>query len=844
MKANKNSLLFKVIFFNDIVIVFSAIVIASLLTFIIFGNLNRELKRETENLIKMVMSSYKFFGKTLEDDSMKLGNLLETERVMSDKKAPTGKPYIFDAASQVYYYQYKDLNKEENKIYYHRFARELKRQIYEPDSLEDQTRIISMIDGNGKILAENMGSILNKGYSISKSPEFVDKLLRKDNIFNNSRLKMYSTEYIDSENIMIMRAGAVVGYSRAIPNNPGIMCISWIIDQHFLDEIESNLKFKRGMRSFILDKNGKYYLGKFSENEIKDLNEPELYSKFENKSLEYFVLKKRIAGKDYYVGYFPLYNILGDVSGVIGIAQSMDDINSIKLKSFFLIGTGSLIIILISSVIFGVMLYRVIKPLIKMADIVQASTDKEYEKEEFEIKGFGEVEVLSKSFSQMIGRITEANRQLEDKNKIMRESINKLKIIEKLIFSIYSEEDKDKVCYYALSAITSDVGLQYGRAIYFEYNNEKDRLEGKFAASNINLIDRVDSKSEDFEEFLKEIKERMEIQTEALDQIVKLIKIPVSENNIIGRAFLNNRTEKYIAIEDGEEGDMFISNLNLKNMVILPIVYKDKKFGCIIVDNCFNNREMVESDIEILSVISMNIAIYFQNKLFETEKLKTEKLSTMGKVASSIVHEIRTPLVSIKGFSDMLLKRYKDDLKLQKYMGIINGEVERLNNLATMLLDYSSNKNYTLEKVKINDIIADVANFFERELELKEITLSTLIHDEVYIEGDKNKIKQVFVNLVKNAIEAKDKRYGKINISIKKNIDSAEITIWDNGRGLEKEELARLFEPFNSSKVNGTGLGLAIVKEILTNHKAEISYNSEPGKWTETIIKFNLYKEE
>ena len=97
-----------------------------------------------------------------------------------------------------------------------------------------------------------------------------------------------------------------------------------------------------------------------------------------------------------------------------------------------------------------------------------------------------------KSFSEMMEKITESNMMLKDKNEIMKESINKLKIIEKLIFSIYSEDDKDKVCYYALSAITSEIGLGYSRAIYFEYNSEKAVLEGKMAASNLNLIDNID----------------------------------------------------------------------------------------------------------------------------------------------------------------------------------------------------------------------------------------------------------------------------------------------------------------------------------------------------------------
>ena len=843
MNTKKNSLLVKVIFFNDIIIGCLALVIASILTFIIFGNLDRETNRETENLIKMVMSSYHYFGKILEDDSMKIGNIIETERVIKDKKASTRKPYINGKNKGEYYYIYKDLKEGDNSIYYHRYARELKRQLYEPDSIEDQTRIISIVDGDGKILAENSGNILNNDYSISKSQPFIDKLLRKNNIFNNSRLKMYSMEYIEPENKMVLRAGSVIGYSRSILENPGAMFVTLIIDKHFIEELKNSLKFKRGVRTFILDRNGNYYLGDFSDKEKKDLKEPELLEGFNNKNLDYIVIKKSIAKEIYYVGYFPVYDVNGDVSGIIGITQSTKEINMVKMKTFVLIMIGSLIIVLISSVIFGIMLYRFVKPLMIMTDLVQGITNNEIEKKELEIKGFGEIEILSDSFTKMIGRITDANKELEVKNEMMKESINKLKIIEKLIFSIYSEEDKDKVCYYALSAITSEVGLGYGRAIFFEYNSEKERLEGKLATSNINLIDRKEN-SGDFETFLHDMRNSSEIQTEALDQIVKLIKIANDGKSIISFAFQENKTMALLNIKHEEQGDMLLANLNLRNLVILPVVYKNKRFGCIIVDNCLEENRMGDSDIEILNVVVMNIAIYLQNKLLENEKLKSEKLSTMGKVASSIVHEIRNPLASIKGFSDMLLQKYRDDAKIQKYIGIINSEVERLNNLASMLLDYSSNKNYTLEKVKINDIISDVVQFFERDLELKEITVSTLIHEEACILGDKNKIKQALVNLIKNAIEAKDKKFSKINISMKTFKGYCELKIWDNGKGIENEEISKLFEPFNSGKIGGTGLGLSIVREIISNHKGEITFESEAGKWTEITIKFNLYKEE
>lgn len=849
MKPNKNSLLFKIVFFNDIVIVFTALIISSILTFIIFENMDKELKNETESVLKMTMSSYNFFGKMLEDDSMKIGNSLETERAMTDKMVNYGKTPVKSSTEGIYTYLYKDLKVEENSIYYYNFARDLKKQLYETNSMEDQTRIVSLVDNNGVVLAEDYGNILNKPYSMEKSKNFISKLLRKGELFNETRLRLHSMEYIEQEEKLVMRSGSMAGYSNMVIKDPGVMCVSWVVDRNFLEELERSLKFKRGAKLFILDKHGDYYIGRFEDKDSqKKLFDEKIYKELKSKKIDSKVVKKKISGEEYYIGYFPAYDINGNISAVIGVAQSLRDISGIKFKSFIMIGIGAMIIVVISSIIFGIMLYRLIKPLIEMAEMADNFSKLGYNSESFEIKGIGEIEVLSKSFSDMIEKITESNMMLQNKNEMMKESINKLKIIEKLIFSIYSEDDKDKVCYYALSAITSEIGLGYSRAIYFEYSAEKNVLEGKFAASNLNLIDNIeqsrDSKRKNFENFLREIKGKENLENEALDHVVKLIKVPATELNIIGKAFVQNKNISIDEIPPDRAGDNFIMSLDLKYLAVIPVMYKDIKYGCIVVDNCMKEIEMNEHDIEILSVVAMNVAIYFRNKQFEKEKLRNEKLSTIGKVTSSIVHEIRSPLTSIKGFADMLLKNYSEDAKIQKYLGIINSEVGRLNNLASLLLDYSGNKNYNYEKIKINDIIIETIEFFEHEFKIRDITLSTLVHEEIYIKADKYKLKQVMVNLIKNAIEAKDKSFSKLNVSLQKFSTYAELKIWDNGKGIEKEELERLFEPFNSSKLNGTGLGLAIVKDIITNHSGTIEFNSEAGNWTEITIKLPIYKEE
>ena len=197
-----------------------------------------------------------------------------------------------------------------------------------------------------------------------------------------------------------------------------------------------------------------------------------------------------------------------------------------------------------------------------------------------------------------------------------------------------------------------------------------------------------------------------------------------------------------------------------------------------------------------------------------------------------ITHEIKNPIAVCKGYLDMINTSDKDQVK--RFIPIIKSEIERL---LVILEDFLSinRVNNNSDIMDINMLIEDVIYKFKdnKNIEIK----NNLIDDEIYVNGDYNRLNQMFINILKNSIEAIDTK-GEINInSYKKNKDYI-ITIEDNGIGMSKEVLNKMKEPFYTTKDRGTGLGLPLIYEIASSNKVKIEYSSKENIGTKVILKF------
>lgn len=208
-----------------------------------------------------------------------------------------------------------------------------------------------------------------------------------------------------------------------------------------------------------------------------------------------------------------------------------------------------------------------------------------------------------------------------------------------------------------------------------------------------------------------------------------------------------------------------------------------------------------------------------------------------------ITHEIKNPIAVIKAYLDML--NIKDEKQVAQYIPIIKNETDRLLNLLQDFL-LVNKVSTAFDLMDINLLIEEVTKQQKPLIKNRKIKLEChLIDDEVYINGDYQRLSQVLINILKNSIEAialKDKGIIKIRNSI--NNKELHIIIEDNGSGISKKNLKKIKEPFYTTKNRGTGLGVSLSDEIIKAHNGVLLYESVEGKGTKVTIKLPLYGKE
>lgn len=224
-------------------------------------------------------------------------------------------------------------------------------------------------------------------------------------------------------------------------------------------------------------------------------------------------------------------------------------------------------------------------------------------------------------------------------------------------------------------------------------------------------------------------------------------------------------------------------------------------------------------------------------KNIQQELIKAEKFATVGRLSSSVAHELRNPLAAIKNISYFLLKMKSfNDEKTKQMVEMLSSEVLRANKIITELLDYSRIK-------KLAKLSVDIETFIDRVVKMvplqENIKLTKKI-ENFNIEFDPDKITQVLINLISNAKDAMPPEGGEITISAKKTDTTGQILIQDNACGMSEDTVAHLFEPLFTTKLKGIGLGLPIVKEIIDAHQGKISVTSKENIGTIFTIELPL----
>jgi signal transduction histidine kinase len=287
-------------------------------------------------------------------------------------------------------------------------------------------------------------------------------------------------------------------------------------------------------------------------------------------------------------------------------------------------------------------------------------------------------------------------------------------------------------------------------------------------------------------------------------------------------------------------------------VAIAPLVVREQFLGLIAVGPKLTRQPYSEGEQELFFTLATMLAsgIYSHRliqRLVDTQEqlIRAEKLATIGQFAAGIAHEVKNPLTSILGFAGTI-QGSADTLspeEIRDYTGIIVDESRRLQSIIDEVRQYAKPKGYALEITSLVEVIDEILSFTRFDTLLRRVEIRREIHAEPRVPLNRDKIKQVLLNLLRNSAQAmEDPGRGLIRVTVEEEPGFGVIRVVDNGSGMTKETLGRIFQPFFSTKgEEGTGLGLDICRQIVEQgHGGEIWPESEVGVGTTFSIRLPL----
>jgi len=250
------------------------------------------------------------------------------------------------------------------------------------------------------------------------------------------------------------------------------------------------------------------------------------------------------------------------------------------------------------------------------------------------------------------------------------------------------------------------------------------------------------------------------------------------------------------------------------------------------------NSTEVYNENNLLDTFSLVIEDITEIRKIEKQLSQNEKFFAMGELASGVAHEIRNPLNTINMISQRLEREYSVRINSEDFntlTEVLHSESLRVNGIIEQFLRFTKPAKLILQKISANEFLDELLKIISIQAETKRIKVNTNIDTDDSINIDYQQMKQVFINLIRNSLDATDEG-GSVNIDFRKAKGKSVFEITDTGCGIPKDNIKRIFDIYYTTKSNGTGMGLSIVRQIVLQHNGDIDVESEINKGTKFII--------
>jgi signal transduction histidine kinase len=355
------------------------------------------------------------------------------------------------------------------------------------------------------------------------------------------------------------------------------------------------------------------------------------------------------------------------------------------------------------------------------------------------------------------------------------------------------------------------------------------------------------------------------------------LKMPMKREAILQEDLLEI-PQPTVLLDEITRGNLLSAMGRLQIALAVPIFTKEQFTGIILLGHKRSGDSFFQADLKLLELISRQAGVAIENaRLYQTlqqqmEELKrsqtqqliqSAKLSSIGELATNVAHEINNPLTSILGFATLMLEDMGEQDPRTKDLKIIQGEAMRSRDIVRNLLDFARKRGVKKELTDVNQLLQKTLNLLRHQADISNIILNEqYAHDLPTIIVDADQLKQVFINLMKNAFDAMPKGGTFTVTTVVSGMDgrwnsaafgekeagfsrkSIEIRLHDTGDGISKENMAKIFDPFFTTKEGiGTGLGLAVSYGIIERHGGRIEVFSNVGEGTTFVIKLPVKEE-
>ncbi|MBW7899387.1 Sensor protein ZraS [Candidatus Brocadiaceae bacterium B188] len=437
------------------------------------------------------------------------------------------------------------------------------------------------------------------------------------------------------------------------------------------------------------------------------------------------------------------------------------------------------------------------------------------------------------------------------------EKIHRFALLRKLAELMQGTLQIDRLLHLILTCVTAGPALGFNRARLFLVEKERNIIYGKMAVGPSSLEEankiwaEITDKYKNLEDLIKASEESYRNDT-PLNMITRLMAFSLTDEKeiVVSCIKLKKVILEKNAFSNPDIDKKFVNIVDANEFVCVPLVVKDEAIGVICADNIYNRKPITTEQVELLSIFANRAALAIANaevyrklgeknrQLRETRErlVRSERLAVIGNMAAYIAHEIRNPLVTIGGFARILLQEYADHKRVKCNAEIIVEEVNRLENILANIMDFSKPVETVMTLTQINELLESTCSLMRPYFKSVHIQLVEKFNPEIpKIIVDQMQMKQVFINLIKNAAESMPQG-GTLTIETNAENESIKIDIIDTGEGMSPKVMQNLFVPFFTTKIDGTGVGLAVSQKIIDDHNGFIKIKSELKEGTTVSI--------